>query len=288
MSQSSGRRAATQVIFMHLSKTAGTTLRQIILAQYGSDAVRHVDGCSPSEPAEHVRRLPASERDGIRAFVGHMAFGLHRVLSGPSTYVTLVRDPVERLISHYHYSLSDVTAPLHGEVVSKGMTLKDYVERSEAAWEFNDGQTRLLGCDMLRWPCASSTDLLERAKRNIEERFAVVGTTERFDESVLLMRRALGWDWPLYRSAKVAHDRPRKEDVTDDALRAIVARNELDAELHRYVTERFDRVIAESESELPLADELERFRLLNARAESPRAGDRLDLGRPQATEGRRG
>jgi Galactose-3-O-sulfotransferase len=225
--------------------------------------VRHLDGRPPRRLAEEVGRLPASERDSIRAFVGHMPFGLHRVLSRPSTYLTLVRDPVERLISHYHFSLNDPTAPLHGEVVSKGMTLKDYVERSEAAWEFNDGQTRSLGCDLFRWPCASSTDLLERAKRNIHERFAVVGTVERFDESVLLMRRALDWDWPLYRSAKVAHDRPRREDIPDDALRAIVARNELDAELHRYVAERLDRSIAESES---LAEELELFRLLNARA----------------------
>jgi hypothetical protein len=252
---------------VHNSKTAGTTLRRVIAGQYGRDAVLHLDG-RPRELPKNVRAMPTSERDAVRAFVGHMSVGLHKMLPGPSTYVTLVRDPVERLISHYHYSLTDPDAPLHDEVVSKQMTLKDYVERSAAANTINEEQTRRLGCDLPSYPCDASADLLERAKRNIEELFAVAGTTERFDESVLLMRRALGWDWPIYRSGKVSRDRPRREDIPDDAVRAILIRNELDAELHRYVAERLDRIVAETEeSELPLADELELFRMLNARLE---------------------
>ena len=44
---------------------------------------------------------------------------------------------------------------------------------------------------------------LAQAKRNLD-RFLVVGLTERFDESFILIRRALGWRLPMYERHNVS------------------------------------------------------------------------------------
>ena len=50
---------------------------------------------------------------------------------------------------------------------------------------------------------ACTSDMLERAKRHIEERFSFVGITERFDESLVLLRRTFAWKPPYYVAANV-------------------------------------------------------------------------------------
>ena len=43
---------------------------------------------------------------------------------------------------------------------------------------------------------------LELAKRNLDD-FLLVGLTERFDESFIMLRRALGWRLPMYAARNV-------------------------------------------------------------------------------------
>jgi hypothetical protein len=255
---------APVVIFPHVSKTAGTTLRRILEGQYGRDAVFKVDGYRLRESVDRLRQLPADEARAIRAAMGHMPFGLHAVLPGPCTYVTLVRDPVERLISHYYYSKQVPRAPHHTMVTSERLSLKDYVESSSRAYLMNNGQTRILGCDISAWHRPTSPDMLDAAKRNIEEHFAVVGVTERFDESLLLMKAALGWNWPLYVRQRVTENRPQKEDIPADVVEAIAERNQLDAELHRYANERLGDAL--SKKDPSFWSDLSRFRARNAAA----------------------
>ena len=50
-------------------------------------------------------------------------------------------------------------------------------------------------------------DDLEQAKDNLD-RFLVVGLTERYDESFILMRRGLGWKLPLYATRNVRKAAP--------------------------------------------------------------------------------
>ena len=61
----------------------------------------------------------------------------------------------------------------------------------------------------------------------------MVGLTERFDESFILLRHAMGWRLPMYMSVNAAGD-SESPSVDEDAIAAIRERNRLDLELYDF------------------------------------------------------
>jgi hypothetical protein len=99
--------------------------------------------------------------------------------------------------------------------------------------------------------------VLEKAKAHIDEHFAVAGITERFDETLMLMRRRLAWPRPPYyvtsrvgKKSASAGQSPTQRENMDPGTRAVIAEaNGLDLELYAYVRDRFeDEVDAEGAS----------------------------------------
>ena len=92
-------------------------------------------------------------------------------------------------------------------------------------------------------------EMLEVAKRHIEESFCFAGVTERFDESVLMLGRALGWQNSFYLRR---NEGPRggEKKVTHPALAAeLKRRNHLDCALYDWVVQRLNKQIhAEGET----------------------------------------
>jgi hypothetical protein len=87
------------VIFLHIGKTAGTTLRKIMYRHFAPDEVLRVRNRSQSPARLRRKETPAilaslseTERARARLVLGHVIFGLHRLLPQPSRYITLVRD----------------------------------------------------------------------------------------------------------------------------------------------------------------------------------------------------
>jgi hypothetical protein len=238
-----------RVIFVHCPRTGGTTLRAVLERQYGRDGVREVDGYTLDSEARNLAALPADSLARIGAFCGHMPVGLAELIGCPCPYITLVRDPVERIVSHYHWVLHTPSARLHDEVVARRMSLRSYVQESSGAAFFNNGQTRLLGAPSIVSEAPATHATLDAAKRNLE-RFAVAGLTERFDESLLLMRRELGWRSHRYRPLNVSRSRPRAANLSEEDRVAIVGRNRLDVDLHDHVSRCLDERIERLRPEL--------------------------------------
>jgi hypothetical protein len=254
------------IIFVHLPRTAGTTLRYIIERQYDSSGIVNL---YESEFGEEVAAIPSRQLDRCYVIMGHFYFGLHTLLPKPSTYITLLRDPVERVISHYYYAGQ---APAHYfHDAARKLSLKEFVEycsrcsnESGASLGYcsDNDQTRQLAGRCGVPSCGrSSEELLSIAKKNLGECFAVVGIAEEFDRSLILMKRILGWSNPFYTKQNVTRRRAGKEDFAPEALKIIEAYNALDMELYRYGTNLFhENIRAQGRS---FEDELQRFKRLN-------------------------
>jgi hypothetical protein len=253
------------VIFLHIGKTAGLSLRQVLRRQVPSSRVLEFRAPLP-EPGRlrregalaHLAGLPERDRARARLVMGHAPFGVHELIPRPSTYVTMLRDPVALVLSVYRYILRTERHILHEEVVRRDLSLDAFV-RSGLSLETDNSQTRAVAGDTSTPFGGCGSEMLERAKTNIEERFSVVGLTERFDESLLLLRRAFGWRNVRYVSTNVApdHGRSRPPPETVELIRE---RNRLDLELYAWAARRFDARIAE----VPGFDrDLRRFRLAN-------------------------
>ena len=223
------------VLFLHVPKAGGTTLSEYIYGQVRGPAdPAEADGGLWSrgvlflshgffrEPETPGYLRPLLARPDLRAVLGHLSFGLHAHLERPSTYVTLLRDPVERVVSMYHY------LQMEGR-----MTLEAFAERPPFKEVDNDQTRRIAGVDPPVGACTAAH--LEAAKDNLREHFAVVGTTERFAETVVALTRAFGWRHePATYPRNVNAGRPATESVPARAVEAVRARNRLDAELHAF------------------------------------------------------
>ena len=124
----------------------------------------------------------------------------------------------------------------------------------------NDQTRRIAGVE----PPFGAVDeaLLERAKRNLRERFGFVGTTERFDESLIALKRRLDWEYVLYLPSLVNPDRPATSSLTPSELAAITERNLHDLALHEYANGLLDDAIAAAGESFDA--ELAEFRARNA------------------------
>lgn len=218
---------AHTLIYIHLPKTGGTTFNHILERQYPAPLTYAIDGLDPRPSVERFRRLPADERSRYRCLKGMMSFGLHDSIPGPATYVTILRNPVERFVSLYHFARRATRDYLYPYVAGGRMTLRQFV-LSDIVSKLHNAQTKMLaGVDNLEAPASAAT--LKQALRNIEERFLVAGLLERFDESVLLCQATLGWSAVRYYPMNVGVNRDRALDP--EVARLIRERNHWDDEL---------------------------------------------------------
>mgnify|MGYP005851490531 CR=1 FL=1 len=179
---------------------------------------------------------PAERRESISLLMGHFPFGAHAMLgSDDARYLTMFRDPVERVISHYYYVRRHPSHYLHSEVIGKSMSLQDYVQ-SNLTTELDNGQVRLVaGCENPN--VRVSDDMVDDAIAHLKHWFISFGVLERFDESLILFRKDLGWaDYPVYLTRNVANN---KESVLQDERDAIREHNRFDESLYSWVCDAF-------------------------------------------------
>lgn len=251
------------VIFLHIGKTAGTTLRRILHRNFPQSAILLVE--SPVDKPVRLRReetipafagLPERVRQEPRLIEGHTIFGLHEFVPRPSVYMTILRDPLALAVSQYFFVRRTPTHWLHDAAL--GMSFEEYVH-SGVSFEMDNSQTRAIAGDTSTPYGGCSDDLLDTAKNNLDSHFAVTGLTERFDESLVLLKRTFGWSRLCYVPANVAPQRARPS-ISEAALRALRDMNVFDVRLWEYARDRFDRRIHEDPG---FPAELRSFRVRN-------------------------
>lgn len=234
-------------------------MRQVLLRQYGRRHSFALDG-STSQREESIGKL-LSDRAQLKLLHGHMPFGMHQYLSSGATYVSFVRDPVERAVSHYRFASRRPDHYLHESVRAEGFGPAEFVA-SGLSTELDNGQVRLIaGFASSHVPFGQcQEDLLEIALENIARHFSVVGVPESFDESLLLMHRRLRWrKWPCYASVNVSGGNGIS---LSDSDRSIIERyNQLDRRLYEVVKDRLTRQIADEGDQFQTT--VSRFRRVN-------------------------
>ena len=233
------RQSSTTVIFLHLPKAAGTTLKDILHRQYQTDEIYQLDNTQFIEAQEKFKQLGQAEKAKFKIVTGHMYFGLHNYLASPFTYITMLRNPIDRAISYYHFVKNLPSHEDYELIKTKNISLKEYCQMPRE--NMNNGQTRLLSGTREAEICLD--DMLAVAKQNLQKHFLVVGVQERFDESLLLLQSKLGWKKPpfYYRRNTNRSKSYAQLGVSADTLATIEKYNQLDLQLYEYANQIFER-----------------------------------------------
>ena len=228
--------AKEQIIFLHIPKTAGTTLREIVYAQYAAERIVPIYPDERFMDMETFSQLSPEQKDAADIFIGHFAYGFHKQLSGnrPYKYATMLRHPIARCQSlynhmrHRHFSDTDIS---FSEIL-----------KSKQGGQFQNIQSRHLA----GW---GVKDTLDIAIQHLEREFLFVGITERFNESLLLASHDLGWQLQPYERMNItstmwtinyAHELRNDKD----SMQVLENLNTIDLQLYEYANKRFSQQIA--------------------------------------------
>ncbi len=251
------------LIFIHIPRTGGVTLDTILERNYN---LARMFSLYNEEQVKEFKQLSEEKKQKIEFLNGHfMSCGIHEQLPNPCTYITVLREPVDRVVSHYYFIKRSPHVYLHDRLTSENMSLKDFVS-SEMTIESNNGQTRLIA----GWKTAPGIgigkcppEMLALAKENIDRHFAVVGFTEEFDKTLILLKQALGLRETFYAKRNQTKNRKAVDEIPQETLELIEKYNELDLELYNYAKAKFEEKIQSlGES---FEKELREFQSLNER-----------------------
>ena len=206
------------IAFLHIAKTAGTTLHYVLRRTYGTGYVvvtKRYSGRAGFDAADLERLRRRYPR--LRALGGHGVHPLGDLVEADPDlrFLTMLRDPAARCASHYAHN------------VRRGHTTLPFLQWIES--ELNqDYQTRRL---------AGDADAGE-AIRLLDEKFLFVGLVEEFDESLRLLRNQLPElalpVRPAHRNQNPFHEL-RDEVLADPRSRdAISATHQEDLRLYEY------------------------------------------------------
>ncbi len=230
--------------FMHIPKTAGTTLHQIIQRQYPAGSIFSAYiGVGAATLGEHLDNLRSQLAAGqnIQLILGHIGFGLHEALGQDLTQMTILRDPVERVVSWYYHQRRVADAKFRQECLR--LNLAEVLQQLPV-FPLDNHQTRYLSGDFLhhqltgeiKIPYGQCTgELLAIAKHNLAQYFAVVGIQSNFDQTLRLLQKILGWQDLSYTRANVSPER-QVDDHTADLIRQA---NTWDLQLYNYAQTLF-------------------------------------------------
>jgi hypothetical protein len=255
------------LVFVHIPKTAGTTLTSILnLNEPGmhSRAIANVfKGGGGTKEDARFRRLHSDETENImelRVVHGHFPLGMRRHFPKrlpkrrEVRYFTFLREPTDRMLSHF-FAIRDSREdldPADGEPRGARPLAPDATleEALDGGYLHDNLQTRMLS-GLVRPFRKVNSKMLDRAKENLREELACFGLTERFDESLVLAKRRLGLRSILYsqghdpsrrKGGRVNTARPRGDAVPAELRETAERANRYDIELYRYALELFDEI----------------------------------------------
>ena len=211
------------ICFVHIERAGGTTLHEIFRTNFPSYLM--ITPCKPwtnedsnvftkDEFRAIKRTLPFTKGIGghtTRSYLGYEEFCNDKI-----QYITYLRDPVERYISHYFYQ-----------------KFKKNID-----WTFESFMAELRFDNFMTKRIAGTFNL-EMAIENLETQFSFVGLTDEFDLSLLFMREELGLkDFSCYYKKMNSGEQYKKNENINEIkatyLDEIIEHNRLDIELYLY------------------------------------------------------
>lgn len=210
------------IIFCHMVKTAGTTINYIFRNNFG---INYVNFNKKTDNKDLFGRDLITKDDleyllkknkSIKCISGHSVrpYSNFNELNCDLKYVTFLREPVDRYVSHYN----------HHKVNKKNfMSFEEWLnEPSE-----NNYQVKFI----------ANEENLEKAKTYLRTKFNFFGLLENFNQSLLLMRQLIS---PLnifdirYQKKNIAHSYQNKDYLSSKIIDRIKNNNELDILLYNY------------------------------------------------------
>lgn len=247
--------------FLHLPRTAGTTMNAILRDTFAREEILSV---YTEEEYRACREIDTARLEGVRLIQGHLFLEQYdppRMYGRDVQVFTFLREPVARLVSEYVFLKTWRENHMYAYLNRNNVSFADYLQSAEPrlVYRGKNFMTRFFSgedFDLHAFPQRA----FDAARRNLESVFGFVGIQERFDESLLLLGEFLGLTSLFYERRNAL--RPEEKLVVGEEDMALARElNPADIALYEFAcglfAERTDRLGRLFELKL------REFRLLN-------------------------
>ena len=244
--------------FCHIEKAAGTSLIHVLRRNFffRFAAVRPLSICADSRFSTAHLRTYLRLNPFLRCISGHAVVPYNQLRAGDKTirYITQFREPIARIESQFKF---------WRHRMNKSISIDEFVAHPTAS---NFQVKKIAG-----------EENLEKAKEIIQSNFLLAGSTDQFDEFLVLLGARLGLDHRL-----LAHEtrnvsrQSSKQRITNDLHNILLDNNDLDISLYNWIiNDYFPQKVAEYGS--TFSDNLAAVRQISSQSLSLTARNGLEF-----------
>jgi hypothetical protein len=234
--------------FLRINKNAGTSICCVLQLNYPAGALldavlqgrRSADGRAKTVEGfdEDVYQFLDELQRRLRTLACvavNLPYGLHKAVSRPVRYFTMLRDPVSRCISYWHFAYRTRAVGRLWNVLEQHEFDIRRICEAGAAYQFTNDQVRMVSGSSAPEPGMAEFQL---ACEIIEEKFVFAGAVELFDRSLRELARRFAW--PQVPSVKL-----NSGDMADRSILPVGAdkqfrdANEWDIRLHEWLINNY-------------------------------------------------
>lgn len=235
-------------IFTHIPKCGGTSFRKLINDSAIASGIPvdklYVPGFNELSTNKNIDQLNAKEKEEFRGsdykvIAAHSKYNLHKdyeLKTENPFYYTILRDPVKRFISHYHFfyytlGYDNLKGVSIGELEEeKLLYLVKRLANVQTTYLANFKFKKVLG----------EENMLKLAKYNLQYEYGAFGLIENMEESMLRVEKILP-DWLSMNQSitQLNSSNSNNHEVSSSVIKLIEKHNYSDIELYSFAKERF-------------------------------------------------
>jgi len=230
-----------QIIFEHIPKTGGVTLRGILQKVYGADNIFLIESRSIGTSLRKFSEISAQQRNEYHVITGHGASMFDHFTQNPFR-VTILRDPLRLFLSQYNF-LKISPGTIYYHKMQRIKNIEAYID-----FALENGQDNLLTRylsnsmqwlvdEMLDIPDLATTgnELLVKAKENLLAYDAIINL-QNFDAGVYALSRKLQWKAgiPIYKPSNRTISKKYLEPLLPETKKRLEKLLRFDVELFDY------------------------------------------------------